>query len=269
MERTRTSRWIGGLRFARALVAMNLRASLALRGAFLLQAAFMVLNNLAFFSIWWILFERFPEIGGWRLADMTTLFGVVASGYGASVVFAGGVRDLARAIEDGELDTLLAQPKPVLLHAVASRTLASGWGDLATGAGMLFVAGALHPSVLGWTVLAVATSGCVFTASGVIVQSLAFWLDGMPTLARQVWEFTLTFSLYPRPLFSGQLAFVLYTVVPAGFVGFLPAELVRAPSLSLAAAALGASLAWTWLALFVFARGLRRYASGNRIGARA
>jgi len=268
MERTRASRLAGGLRFARALVAMNLRASLALRGAFLLQAAFMVVNNLAFFSIWWILFERFPEIGGWNLSDVTTLFGVVASGYGLSVVFAGGVRDLARAIEDGELDTLLVQPKPVLLHAVASRTVASGWGDLATGVGMLWVCGALQPSALASTFLAVATSACVFTASGVIVQSLAFWIDGMQTFARQVWEFTLTFSLYPRPLFSGQISFVLYTILPAGFVGFLPAELVRAPSLPLAAAALGASLAWTWLALFVFARGLRRYASGNRIGAR-
>jgi ABC-2 type transport system permease protein len=81
-------------------------------------------------------------------------------------------------------------------------------------------------------------------------------------------EFTLTFSLYPRTLFSGELSFVLYTVLPAGFVGFVPAELVRAPSPALAAAALAAAGVWVGLALFVFRRGLARYASGNRIGAR-
>ncbi len=258
----------GTLRFLGALVAMNLRASLALRGAFWLQAAFMLLNNVTFFAVWWILFERFPEIGGWRLADVATLFGVVASGYGLSVVFAGGVRELARSIDQGELDSLLVQPKPVLLHAVASRTVASGWGDLATGVGMLFLVGAFEPSALGWTLLAVATSGCVFTASGVLVQSLAFWLDGIESFARQVWEFTLTFSLYPRPLFSGGVSFLLYTLLPAGFVGFLPAELVRAPTPLLAATALAAASGWTLLALYVFGRGLRRYASGNRIGAR-
>jgi ABC-2 type transport system permease protein len=262
------TRFSGTLRFARALVAMNLRGSLALRGAFLLQAAFMVLNNLAFFSIWWLLFERFPEIGGWRLHDVLTLFGVVATGYGCSVVFAGGVGHLARAISEGDLDSALVQPKPVLLHVVAARTNASGWGDIATGVGMLWIAGALAPVQLGFTALAVASSGCVFTASGVIVQSLAFWVDGMETLARQIWEFTLTFSLYPRPLFSGELSFLLYTIVPAGFVGFLPAELVRAPSALLAAAALGSAIGWTLLALAVFRFGLRRYASGNRIGAR-
>ncbi len=263
------ARVAGILRFALALVAMNLRSSLALRGAFLQQAAFMLLNNVAFFAIWWLLFERFPEIGGWRLHDVVTLFGVVASGYGASVVFAGGVRDLARSIREGELDSILVQPKPVLLHLVASRTIASGWGDLATGAVMLGLAGALEPDMLGPTALAVASSACVFTASGVLVQSLSFWIAGMETFARQIAEFTLTFSLYPRSLFSGELSFLLYTVVPAGFVGFLPAELVRAPSRALAAAALGASAVWTGLALCVFARGLRRYESGNRIGARA
>jgi len=259
----------GTLRFAAALAAQNLRASLALRGAFWLQAAFMVANNLAFFSTWWILFHRFDEVGGWRLLDVATLFGVVASGYGLSVVFLGGARDLARAIGDGELDTLLVQPKPPLLHALASRSNASGWGDLATGAGMLFFAGALAPRALPWTALAVACSGTVFTASAVIVQSLAFWVRGMETLARQIWEFTLTFSLYPRALFEGGVSFLLYTLIPAGFVGFVPADLVRAPRPSLAAAALGAALLWSGVALVVFRRGLRRYESGNRIGARS
>ncbi|MEX2206275.1 MAG: ABC-2 family transporter protein [Myxococcota bacterium] len=258
----------GTLRFARALVAMNLRSSLALRGAFWLQAAFMALNNAAFFMTWWLLFERFPEIGGWRLSDVLTLFGVVASGYGASVVLAGGVRDLGRSIREGELDACLVQPKPVLLHLVASRTVASGWGDMTSGVIMLALSGALGPVSLPATLLAVASSACVFTASGVLVQSLAFWIDGMETFARQISEFTLTFSLYPRPLFSGEINVLLYTVLPAGFVGFLPAELVRAPSLALAVAALASALAWTLLALYVFERGLARYASGNRIGAR-
>jgi len=262
------ARLAGTLRFARALVAMNLRSGLALRGAFWLQAAFMVLNNLGFFATWLLLFDRFPEIGGWRLHDVLTLFGVVASGYGASVVFTGGFRDLARTINDGELDSSLVQPKPVLLHVLASRSVVSGWGDLATGVIMLGIAGALAPSALGSTLLAVTSSACVFTASGVILQSLAFWLGGMEAFARQISDFTLAFSLYPRPLFTGGVAFVLYTVVPAGFVGFLPAELVRAPSLALAAEALAASVVWMLLALVVFGRGLRRYASGNRIGAR-
>jgi ABC-2 type transport system permease protein len=192
----------------------------------------------------------------------------VASGYGLSVVFLGGTRDLARAIGEGELDTLLVQPKPVLLHALASRTNASGWGDMTTGLGMLFFSGGLAPAILPWSALAVLCSATVFTCNGVIVQCLAFWVRGMETLARQIWEFTLAFSLYPRTLFDGGVSVLLYTLIPAGFVGFVPSELVRAPSPLLALTAVGAAAFWAALALATFRLGLRRYESGNRIGAR-
>jgi ABC-2 type transport system permease protein len=256
------------LRFARALAATNLRASLALRGAFWLQAAFMVGNNLAFFTTWWLLFARFEHLGGWRLPDMMTLFGVVASGFGASVVFAGGTRRLARLIADGELDPLLVQPKPVLLHAVGSASTASGWGDMTTGLGMLYLAGRLSPESLPFVALAIAVSALTFTAVGVLFQSLAFWLGDSEQLSRQLWEFTLTFALYPQPLFSGAISFLLYTILPAGFVGFLPVEIVRQPSALLCLGAVAAAVAWWALALGVFALGLRRYESGSRFGAR-
>lgn len=256
------------LGFARTLLAMNLRASLALRGAFWLQAAFMAANNLAFFTTWWLLFDRFEEIGGWRLRDMMTVFGVVASGFGASVVFGGGARRLARVIIDGELDSLLVHPKPVLLHAVGSSSIASGWGDMVTGAGMLYLSGRLTLETLPFVALAVATSALVFTAVIVTFQSLAFWLGEVEQLARTLWEFTLTFALYPRTLFGGGVSFVLYTLIPAGFVGFLPVELVRTPSASLCLAAFGGAVLWCLVALGVFALGLRRYESGSLFGTR-
>jgi len=256
------------LRFAAALVATNLRQSLALRGAFWLQAAFMTANNLIFFTTWWIFFRRFQDIGGWRLEDLATLFGVVAAGFGLCVVFAGGIRELARAIADGDLDSLLLQPKPVLLQAAAARSLASGWGDLVTGLGLLWVVGALRPAALPWAAIAVVSSACVFAASGILFHSAAFWLGRIEHLARQAWEFAVTFSTYPRPLFSGGVALLLYTVIPAGFIGFLPVEVVRRPRPALACVVLAAALAWLALAVFVFRCGLRRYESGNRVGAR-
>ena len=100
------------LRFAAALVATNLRQSLALRGAFWLQATFMVANNLIFFTTWWIFFRRFQDVGGWRLEDLATLFGVVASGFGLCIVFAGGIRELARAIADGDSTRCSCNPSP-------------------------------------------------------------------------------------------------------------------------------------------------------------
>src|SRR5262245_59374624 len=105
-------------RFAAALFGTNVRASLALRSAFAIQVVFMVLNNLTFFVFWWALMRQVPHLRGWRLGDIQVLFGVVATGFGLAVTMAGGVRHLGRFIEQGDLDALLTQPRPVLLYAL-------------------------------------------------------------------------------------------------------------------------------------------------------
>ena len=255
-------------RFARALVAMNLKAAFALRSAFWLQAVFMLLNNVAFFVVWWIFFDRFDEVRGWRVGDVAALYGVVAAGFGLCIIFAGGVRDLAYHIEQGDLDAYLTQPVHPLLHAVCSKTFAAGWGDLASGIGFLLYAAALEPRDLALAPLAIAIAGSVYLSTSVIIHSAAFWLGRVDTLARQLAEFLITFSLYPRPLFTGLLKILLFTVLPAGFIGYLPVDLVREFHWTGLGAALAGALFYAAMALYVFAAGLRRYESGNRFGIR-
>jgi ABC-2 type transport system permease protein len=256
------------LGFLAAMVAMNLKSSFALRGAFWLQASFMVANNLLYFTFWWIFFDRFEEVGGWRVRDVAALYGVVAAGFGMAVVFAGGIRDLSRAIIEGDLDAFLTQPRSPLLHALTSKTSASGWGDLVSGFAFLMFSGLVEWRTAPVAVLAVLLSATVFVASGVILHSLAFWLGRIDNLARQMWDFLVTFSIYPRPIFSGALKLLLFTLIPAGFIGYLPVELVRNFQWSGLAAAVGGAVAYAGLAIAVFQAGLRRYESGNRFGVR-
>jgi ABC-2 type transport system permease protein len=248
------------------LLAINLKASLAQRAAFAMQVLFMMLNNLVFFVFWWALMDRVDTIRGWSLADIKVLFGLVAAGFGLAVTFAGGVRHLGRFIDDGELDTLLTQPRPVLPYALGLRMQASGFGDFASG--LMFIAWSGQVSWREWpaVVVAVLASAIIFVACGVVFFSLAFWLGPIETVARQLWELLVTFSLYPEPLFGGALRFVLFTVLPAGFVGYVPAHLVAEPTLARAAGLVVIAGMYAVIAQFVFERGLRRYSSGSRFG---
>ena len=105
-------------RFLCLLTQTNLRASLALRTAFLMQAAFMALNNFVYFTVWLVFFRRFHDLGGFRLADMWLGYGVVAAGFGLAVALAGGLRELSKLVIEGGLDGYLTQPKPVLVQAL-------------------------------------------------------------------------------------------------------------------------------------------------------
>jgi len=246
------ARTVNTLKFARALIATNLKASMALRGAFVMQALFMAFNNFTFFVFWWVLMRRTPSLRGWQLADIQVLFGVVAAGYGLTVTLAGGVRYLGQVIEDGALDTLLTQPKPVLLHALGLRLQPSGFGDMLSG--LLFI---------GWSGL-VSWRAAPAVGLAVVAGALVCASCGIETAARQLWELLLTFSLYPEPLFGGALRLALFTVLPAGFVGYLPARVVREPSIqNMSVLAIGA-VVYLAAAAQLFDAGLRRYTSGSR-----
>ncbi len=255
------------IRFAGALLATNLKASLMLRGAFAMQAVFMAINNFTFFAFWWLLMRRVPVIRGWALPDVEVLMGIVSAAFGLGEIAAGGVRRLGRLIDDGALDTLLVQPQPVLLHAWGLRSAASGFGDIASGLVLVTWSGRVSWAGAPLVAAVIVASAAVFVASGTIFFSLAFWLGTVDTLARQAWELTLTFSLYPEPLFGGALRLVLFTLLPAAWVGYVPARIVQTGSAGWLAALVVSACVYPAFAAFVFARGVRRYASGSRFAA--
>ncbi len=252
------------LSFTRALVGTNLKAALALRGAFVIQVVFMALNNLTFFVFWWALMGRVTTIRGWRLGDIQMLFGLVAAAFGLTITVAGGVRHLARFIEDGDLDTLLTRPRSVLVHAIGMRSQPSGFGDLISGLLFMACSGQISWRSTPVVVMVIAASALIFVACGVVFFSLAFWLGRVETVATQLWELLVTFSLYPEPLFGGTLRLVLFTVLPAGFVGYVPVRILHAPSLTNVAILVCVAIGYAGIAAVLFNRGLRRYASGSR-----
>jgi ABC-2 type transport system permease protein len=255
------------LSFALALFATNLKSAVSLRGNFLLQVTFMILNNVTFFVFWWVLFERVPHLRGYGLSEMEALFGISAAGFGLVQCFFGGVRHLPRFIDDGELDSLLTQPKPTLLYALGMRSHPSGFGDFLSGLGFLWLSGYATLTNLPAVALAVAASALGFLGSGIVFFSLAFFLGRTEVLSRQLWELTITFSLYPEPLFGGVLRFLLFTLLPAGIVSYLPLRVVRAATLSDVLVMTAGALLYVFFGAFLFGRGLKRYTSGSRFGA--
>jgi len=252
------------LRFARALVGTSVRSAMAERGAFFMRVILMAVNNAIFFTFWIVLLSRVPRIRGYTLGDVALLYGIVAVANGVAVFVAGGAQYLARMIHDGELDALIAQPKPTLLYAVGLRSQPSGLGDVVSGLVMIALSGRV--TMLGIpVVLAAGIAGAVVLIStAVLMHSAAFWLGRTESASRQLYEVTLMFSLYPDTLFTGPMRWILYTVIPAGFVGYLPAELIRVPTAWTAMAIAGGVVAYVGVAVWVFERGLRAYSSGSR-----
>jgi ABC-2 type transport system permease protein len=83
--------------------------------------------------------------------------------------------------------------------------------------------------------------------------------------SQRMWGAMVTFALYPNVLFTGASRLVLFTLIPAAFVGAVPVRIVQEGNLGLLLALLGAAVLFWALATAVFYLGLRRYESGSAI----
>ena len=251
-------------RFVVALMRTSVAAAMAHRGTFLMQSLLMALNNAIYFTFWVVLLRRVTTIRGYGITDVVVLYGTVAGGVGLAVLLAGGFRQLARAIHEGELDAVLSQPKPTLLYVLGRRAGASGLGDVVFGCVMIAIWGHVRLSTLPIVTLAMIASAIVMVSSAVLFSSLAFWLGPVEAASRQLFESVIMFSIYPEPLFGGALRLVLFTLVPAGFVGYVPARLIQSPSIGGALEMIAVASAYAVVAAWVFAHGLRTYCGGSR-----
>jgi ABC-2 type transport system permease protein len=71
--------------------------------------------------------------------------------------------------------------------------------------------------------------------------------------------------MYPGGIFQGFARFLIFFVIPAGFMVHLPVEILRVFSWAgMLEAVVAAVVIWA-LAILVFRAGLRRYESGNQV----
>ena len=251
-------------RYIASLLRLTLDALLARPAITLGAAGFMFANNLVFFVTWAIYFANFSALRGWLLQDVALLVGLVVWAYGIAVVFAGGIRTMARTIVDGGLDVHLGRPRHPLPSLLFGRPVPSGLGDMASALPFWLWLGGRSVGELPLLIL-VATSAAIILGSAVaIMQCLVFWWPRALGFCEHLYEMFVMVTYYPQHAYGFGARVLLLTVFPAALIGFLPAEAVRAHSALLVVAVIGAAVVYAALALLVFNLGLRRYASGNR-----
>jgi ABC-2 type transport system permease protein len=243
----------------------NLESAMEYRVSFLMQMFGMMLNNALYFVIWVIFFDRFQDVRGWGLSEMYVTFGVAASSFGLVSLLFGNAFSLGEIIVKGRLDYYLSLPRPVLLHALSSRMIASGLGDFTYGyLSFAFSGLATLDGFMRFT-LAVFLAATVFAAFLIIVQSLAFWIGESANLTSLATNAMVTFAIYPITLFDSLAKLILFTLIPAALMGAVPADFARHFTWQTLAQMLVGAGVLLAIAVALFNTGLRRYESGSAI----
>lgn len=105
----------------------------------------------------------------------------------------------------------------------------------------------------------------MFSSVLITIHSLSFYTGNTEGLAQLVTEFLISFSIYPEGIFKGGIKYILYTIIPAGFMVYIPAKVFNDFNIARIFAVLAAALIWMCIAYMMFYRGLKKYESGNLI----
>ncbi|MBN2559076.1 MAG: ABC-2 family transporter protein [Clostridia bacterium] len=243
----------------------NLSALTEYRTSFLVQVFGMALNNASFAFFWWVLFDRLGTgIGGYGFTDVMFLWAVASTGFGLSHVFFANANRISGMIITGELDTYLLQPKNPLINSISARMSVTAWGDVIYGIVLMAL---IKASGMMWVMFGISifTAALLITSIAVAGHSLTFYFGNMEAVGRTLWEFTITFSIYPETIFKGPVKALIMTAVPIGFITHVPLRLVRNFSWGTLLLLFGVTLAYALFAFILYMKGLRKYESGNLI----
>jgi len=262
----------GGLsayaRFLGTAFSANLQAVIEYRASFLVQVFGMMLNNAAFAAFWGALIARAGKVGGYGFTDVMVIWALTSTSFGIAHVAWGNIRSLGSIILRGELDVYLLQPKNAFINVLCSRTVVSAWGDLLYGYLVLAFLPGTGPERLALFTLLALAGAVIFASVFSAAESLTFFLGNAGPLSSAVTEFLLSFSLYPETVFDRGMRWVFYTILPSGFIAFVPLDVYRRLDWPLVPLLFLVAAVYAGLSYGLFRAGLKRYESGNRMGTR-
>lgn len=249
--------------------SFNLKACMEYRAAFIGQFFAVFVNNGTFIIFWYLIYNRVGgDINGYSFNDIVMLWAIIASAFGLSEVIFGNSSKISSIIFSGELDVYILQPKPILINLVSSRMVMLGWGDILYGFIVFFIVFGLDPVRLLLFILFTITSALVFTSFRIIIHSFTFFIGNNEALAFTLENTLITAGTYPSTIFKGPVIMLLYTVIPAGFMAFLPVEIISEFNIIKLAILLIGDGIFISLSVLFFYKGIKKYESGNMIGAR-
>ncbi|MDD2377105.1 MAG: ABC-2 family transporter protein [Clostridia bacterium] len=261
---------INNLKFFVTAIKCSMKSAMEYKISFLVQSIFMFINNGFWLVFWLVIFKvNGDNINGVTFDTILYLWSLPVISFGIAYFFFGGSDNINKYIISGQMDSYMLQPKHPLLNILTSKCNFSAFGDLMYGIvlGLIVVKFNLVYFLL---ILILGTFGAIFYVStAIILRSISVWLGDTELIAKKYSDSLLTtFSIYPEQLFSGILKVLLYTVIPVGYMAYMPINVVMSFDVKSFLCIIGVGVMYIILALLLFNKAMRSYESGNTISMR-
>jgi ABC-2 type transport system permease protein len=215
-----------------------------------------------------VLFQKVPQIAGWRFDEVLFLYGFSLIPYGLFNVVSTNLYDFGNNyIIEGKFDRILLRPISSLFQILFETFRIESLQEVATGIFcMTWASVHLHtvwtPGKIGLFLFFAGCAGIIYVSVFLILTTASFWFEDRIGVHPPVWN-VIAFGRYPLSIYSRVVQFFLCWVVPFGLASFYPSVrmLGRTVSPEYAAFVPVVAAGFFVLAIFLWGLGTRRYSS--------
>ncbi|KXK56617.1 MAG: ABC-2 family transporter protein [Chlorobi bacterium] len=251
-----------------AFMRVNWRSALEYRTNFLFEMVLSLLEVGMYLFYWKLFFGISGGVGGVTYEQIVALIAFNHVIYaGLDTLMGNHIWDASELIIKGQFDLFLVQPKSPIFQLFFSGAQPLRAVQLLTGTAVYAAVMPLTLQSIGLYLFGVAVGVAIFGSWLVIIHALTFRL-GNYLVVIKLMSVILHFAKKPATIFSFAVRVVLYTIIPAAYLGTAQAEQAIAPSAPMLALLAGLAMISPIIASWFFRRGMRLYESGNLIGAR-
>ena len=251
-----------------AYMRVNWHGALEYRANFLFETLLSILEVGMYLFYWKLFFGIAGGVGGASYQQLVALIAFNHCIYAMlDTVMGNHIWDASGLIIKGQFDVLLVQPASPIFQLFFSGAQPLRAVQLITGTAVYFAIIPLTPESLGLYLFGIVAGGVIFGSWLVAIHALTFRF-GNYLIVIKLMSVILHFAKKPATIFSGAVRLVLYTVIPAAYLGTVQAEQVMNPEWGTIGALAAVAVVTPFIDSLIFRRGMRLYESGNLIGAR-
>ena len=174
-----------------------------------------------------VLFQKVPQLAGWRFQEVLFLYGFSLIPYGIFNVISTNLYDFGNNyIIEGKFDRILLRPISSLFQILFETFRIESLQEVATG--VFCMAWASHSLHVAWTldkiVLFVffgSCAGMIYISVFLILTTASFWFEDRIGVHPPVWN-VIAFGRYPLSIYSGAVQFFLCWIIPFGLASYYP-----------------------------------------------
>lgn len=214
----------------RRLIAIQIRAQLQYRAAFLLEVIAAAITLSIFFVAIVLVFQRFKHIGGWTLGEVAFLWGLVELAFGTmDMLFSGfDPGNFGQRVRRGTFDQLLLRPVNITLQVLGSDFVVRRLGRIIQGVVIFGVALTLvdiqwTPAKLIYLPIVWASLVCFFGGLFIIGSTITFWTVESIEVVNIFTYGGSEMMAYPMHIYQDWLRRFFTYVIPAAFLNYYPA----------------------------------------------